>query len=265
MEINDENKSTAKIIKLKPLVSWWKSADPCLYINNWINKLSDINIIQTKRLSDEFIQICIKEKNRIFLHINITGMGKTQFEPAIPTVKETFFQINKLINLGFPQKQILVIIDPILPNENGLRALKLLLRIFTEHRDLKLRFVRFRVLNYTKLDGNKFTIGNNNIAKRQAVKSVLPYLTSSQEFWKDYYKLIDEYQNIISVDKGEEPLIGIRELLPFGYKNEWFENGIREKIVEYERGNKFKPIVEIISASKPVRCKNHCLLCYHLY
>ena len=198
------------IIKKKPIVSWWKSGDPCLYIDKWKNSLTAINIIETKHLSDEFIQICLNEKSRIFLHINITGMGKTLFEPNIPTVKETFFQIKKLIDSGFSQKQILVCVNPILPNENGLNVLKLILKVFTEFRVLRLRFIKFNVLHYFQIDNGKYIIGNKNIVSRDSTKNAMEYLTRSTTFWKDYYKLIDQYNSIISVDKGDEATIGIR-------------------------------------------------------
>jgi len=251
-----------KIIVPKPVVSWWKSSDPCLYINKWRNSLTEINIIETKRLSDEFIQICLYEKSRIFLHVNITGMGQTVFEPNIPTVKETFKQIQKLIELGFPQKQILVCVKPILPNENGLNALKLLLKVFTEFKMLRLRFVRFNVLAYFQIENGKYVVSNKNVTSRDSTKKIMPWLSRSQTFWKDYYKLIDNYQSIICVDKGDEAIIGIRELIVFGYKNEWITaDGVREKIIDYEKGNKYKPILNILSDSNPTRCKNRCLLC----
>jgi hypothetical protein len=260
----DELINKAIPIKTKPIIGYWKSGDPCLKINVWQNKLIDINIINTKRLTDEFIEICLKEKHRIFLHINITGMGKTMFEPKIQTVKEIFFQIKKLLSRGFPQKQILIIVNPILPNDNGLNALKLLLKLFTEYKPLRLRFIKFVLLNYRELEDNhnKFVVANFNILKRDSTKMIMPYLVKNASFFKDYYKLIDDYSSIISVDKGDESLIGIRELLPFGYKNEWIDiNGNREKLINYENNNKHKPIVNILSGDNPVRCSNRCLLC----
>lgn len=261
-----EQQDNIKIIKTKPIVSWWKTTDPTYKVQNWLPKLTDINIINTKTLNEDFINICLREKHRIFLHINITGMGKTQFEPNIPTIKETFFLLKKLIDSGFPQKQILVIVNPILPNDNGLNALKLILKIFTEFRQLRLRFIKFNVLTYTEIDNGKFIIGNKNISSRQSTKAVMQYLTRSSTFWKDYYKLIDSYSAIISVDKGDEAVVGVRELLAFGYRNEWIdEDGIRSKIIDYEKGNKYKPLLNLLSESRTVRCKNRCLLCPNLY
>lgn len=261
-----ETKILNRGIKKKPVVSWWKTGDPCHKIDVWKSKLTEINIIDTKHLSDEFIKICLEEKHRIFLHVNITGMGQTVFEPNIPTVKNTFYQLKKLIDHGFSQRQILVVVNPILPNENGLNALKLLLKLFTEFKPLRLRFIRFSVLKYAQVDNGKFTVANKNILARKSTIGIMSYLIMNKTFWKDYYKLINDYQSIISVDKGEESLIGIRELIAFGYKNEWINSdGKREKIIGYENNNRFKPIVNLLSPKKAVRCKNRCLLCTGFY
>ncbi len=248
-------------IKQKPIVSYYKSGDPCLDFS-WKEKLTEINIINTKHLSDDFINICLEQKNSIYLHVNITGMGKTVFEPNIPSVKETFFQLRKLIISGFPQKQILVVVNPILPNTNGLKALKLLLRIFSEFNQLRLRYIRFNLINFKPLENGKYLIGNENISSRPQIKALSKYLNKDDSFITDYYKLISDYKTIITIDKGDEALIGIKELICFGFKNEWIdEKGNRDKIIFYDKNNKHKPIVNIISNTFPKRCSNKCLLC----
>lgn len=264
------------INRKKPIISYYKTGDPTLNYS-WVSSLTDINIIQTKSITDDFIKVCIENKNRIFIHLVITGMGKTVFEPNIQSVKTTFLQLRKLIDLGFPEKQILVIVNPILPNDNGLRALELLLRVFTEFKMLRLRYVRFNILtyksvndgkdsspHYIKQEKEKFVVANDNILKRQSTKQIMPYLIKTSSFFKDYFKLLKKYETIISIDNSIEPLIGVRELMPFGYNNSWLnEDGSNDKLIHYENGNKFKPIVNIISNKNPVRCANRCLLCYH--
>jgi hypothetical protein len=263
----------------KPIVSYYKSGNPTLKYD-WVEKLTDINIIQTKTITDDFIRVCIKNSDKIFLHIVISGMGKSIFEPNIDSVKTTFLQIAKLITNGFPQNQILVVVSPILSNDNGLKSLELLLRVFTEFKVLRLRFVRFSLLQYKSInDGNKnfepehiigkkikpdkFVISNENILKRQSTKQVMRYLNKTEYFFKEYYKLLRKYENIISIDKGEEPLIGVRELLPFGFNNSWKNpDGTLDKIIYYDNGNKYKPLVNIISSKNPIRCEKRCLLCY---
>lgn len=265
-----------KSYKQKPVISYYKSGDPTKNFS-WVNQLTDINIIQTKNITDEFIDICIKNQNKIFLHIVITGMGKTIFEPNIQSIKSTFNQISKLLKLGFPQNKILVIINPILPNDNGLRALELMLKIFTEFKELRLRYIRFGLLHYKNINDNKsqpeyitksvkekYVVSNDNILKRASTKQIMPYLIKTTTFFKDYYKILKKYETIISIDKGEEPLIGVRELIQFGFNNSWInEDGTQDKLIHYENGNKYKPIVNIISNKNPVRCINRCLLCNH--
>lgn len=269
------------VSNIKPVISYYKSGNPCSNFE-WVTRLSDINIIQSKVITDDFINICLSNKNRIFLHIVISGMGKTIFEPNIPSVKQTFLQLTKLINSGFPQNQILVIVSPILSNDNGLKSLELLLRVFTEFKILRLRFVRFNLLQYKSVNDDfkkqngyepehiiskksyieKFVVSNDNILKRPSTKKIMVYLNKTSNFFKDYYKLLRKYETIISIDKGEEPKIGVRELMPFGYNNSWRnEDGTLDKLIHYENNNKYKPIVNIISSKNPVRCLNKCLLC----
>ncbi len=247
----------------KPKIAWWKIGDPNLMLGSLISVLEkhDITIIRTKRLSNEFIDACITNKNKCFIHLHINGMAQTQFEPNIPTVRETFFQLKRLIDSGFPQKQILVVIEPILQNQNGLNAVKLLLKLFTEFKALRLRFVRFGLLQYAKLD-KVFVISNQNIAKRITKNHPLsPYLVKEDSFFKAYYDLINEYKSIVTIDKGDEYLIGIRELLPFGLKNEWLDSsGVRHKLIEYGKNIKTRPNIPIVSVMTN-QCSNRCLLC----
>lgn len=275
-------------IKKKPIVSYYKNFDPTLSYE-WINKLTEINILNTKVLNQEFCDIVLQNKNKIFLHVTISGMGKTPFEPNIPSVKTTFDYLKYLVNNGFPINQILIIINPILPNDNGLKALKLLLKVLTEYRELRLRWVRTNLLTYKtvadlydskfkqdkknlkyyKEFGGKYIISNNNILNRMSeLKPVLPYLFKQDSFYKEYYKLLDQYRSIINIDAGDMGTISVRELQPFGYNNIWTdENNIKTKIIDYEKNNKFKPIVNIISkgGSKTIRCKNRCKLCPYIY
>lgn len=62
----------------------------------------------------------------------------------------------------------------------------------------------------------------------------------------------------MQIDTGDEPLIGITELMAFGLNN---KNDDGTPIIPYENGNRSKPLVNIISARNPVRCQNRCLLC----
>lgn len=270
----------------KPIISYYSGNDPTKSMQNsdsWINKLTEVNVITTKNYTPEFIDFCIINKHRIFLHVIINGMGKSQLEPNIPSVKEMFTQTSILIKRGFPQKQILIIVNPILNNDNGLKSLTLLLKAFTEFKLLRLRYIKFQLLTYKNVDDfkkaktdesphiigtskasyrNKYVVANQNITRRQSTKSIMPYLNMTSEFWRAYQQLLQKYESIITIDKGLEPLIGVRELMPFGYNNSWTNpDGTTSKIIEYKNGNKFHPIVKLLNQESPVRCINRCLLC----
>jgi hypothetical protein len=274
----------------KPVVSYYVGNDPTKnmnFENSWTTRLTEINVIQTKNLSQEFIDFCVLNKHRIYLHIVINGMGKSALEPNIPSVKEMFIYTSGLIQKGFPINQILIVVSPILSNDNGIKSLTLLLKAFTEFKLLRLRKIRFQLLTYRNVDDlkknrkpkedesphiiktsksaylNKYVIANNNINKRPSTKTIMKYLNKTESFFKAYSELLRKYQNIISIDNSIEPLIGVRELMPFGYNNSWKNNdGSLDKIIHYENGNKFKPIVNLLHQKSPVRCSNKCLLCY---
>ena len=88
------------MIKSKPIISYYKSGDPCLNFE-WVSNLTDINIIQTKSLTDDFIKVCLQNKDKIFLHVVISGMGQTVFEPNIKSVKNNFLTNIEINNKWF--------------------------------------------------------------------------------------------------------------------------------------------------------------------
>lgn len=77
------------------------------------------NIIITKRLTDELINLLVKHKDKIILHLCVTGFGSTKIEPFVPSIEETYKKFSKLIEEGFPLKQVVLRIDPIVPSERG--------------------------------------------------------------------------------------------------------------------------------------------------
>lgn len=273
----------------KPVISYFKNGDPT-FNYDWVTKLTDINIVHTKKLDDTFNNILLQQKNKIFLHLTINGMGETMLEPEIPSVRKTFLLLKKLIDSGFPHTQILVIVNPIIPNTNGLGAIKLLLRVFTEFRGLRLRYVRFSLLSYTRktikkesprhingptITTEEYTVANYHINKRLKDEHKL-IVNRDASFFKQYYKLINQYKTIIYVDTGNDALIGTRELKPFGYLNDW-KNPITGQIEQlilydktYSKTNKNKPISlniiskqDVLSPTNIVvrQCHNKCVLC----
>lgn len=251
-----------KIPKYKPIVSYWKSGDPNKSVELLRSKITEITIIRLKYISPKLKDILIKNKDKVFLHIVVSGLNSTMFEPNIPMVKEVFYQIKDLVDSGFPVSHILINVDPVIQNENGMKVLKLILRVFTEIKDLRLRKIRISLLWYHQDTNGKYSVANQFIRKRRTTQSIEHFIVKTPDFMKEYYQILNKYSSIINVDNGDEPIIGIRELRALGYKNEWIdENDQKRRIIEYEdTAKKYKPIVNVISG-KSVRCQNKCLLC----
>lgn len=88
----------------------------------WTNKMSSVDgaILITKHITDAFIQKALKYKNKVIIHATCTGMGGSIIEPNVPTYEEQLSQLRKLIFFDFPEDQIVLRIDPIVPTKKGL-------------------------------------------------------------------------------------------------------------------------------------------------
>lgn len=91
---------------------------------SWLNKIDacDGVILITKNVTDKLISEILKHKEKIILHATCTGMGGTIIEPNVPEYTHQLAQVSKLIAAGFPEKQIIIRIDPIVPTEKGLQT-----------------------------------------------------------------------------------------------------------------------------------------------
>lgn len=105
------------------------------------------NIIITKRLTDKLIEKLIEYKDKIILHLTVTGMGSTRIEPFVPTPQKTLEKLHKLLDGGFPTDHIVLRVDPIVPTIKGLNTATSVLRLF---RGLGIKRVRISFLDNYK-------------------------------------------------------------------------------------------------------------------
>ena len=105
------------------------------------------NIIITKRLTDKLIEKLIEHKDKIILHLTITGFGSTRIEPFVPSPQTTLEKLQKLIDGGFPTDHIVLRVDPIVPTIKGLNTATSVLRLF---RGLGIKRVRISFLDNYK-------------------------------------------------------------------------------------------------------------------
>ena len=101
------------------------------------------NIIVTKRLTTKLIDKLIENKNKCILHLTCTGMGGSKLEPMVPTKEETFNKFNELIEKGFPVKQVVLRIDPIIPTNKGILTALEVIRLFKNSGITRLRYSSF--------------------------------------------------------------------------------------------------------------------------
>jgi DNA repair photolyase len=112
---------------------------------SWVDKLLDANIIITKNLNDTIIDHLLNNKEKIILHITCTGFGKTKVEPNVPSKIVTYTQTKKLIENGFPIKQVVLRVDPIIPLKITLeQRVKEVLELF---KDTGIKRVRYSFLD----------------------------------------------------------------------------------------------------------------------
>ena len=96
------------------------------------NHLHRANIIITKRLTDKLIEKLVEHKDKIILHLTCTGWGGSKVEPLVPTAVTTRAQFKKLIRAGFPIRQVVLRIDPIILTQDGIERLNHVLDLFED-------------------------------------------------------------------------------------------------------------------------------------
>lgn len=131
-------------------------SDPSFHLEIFDN-LYDGNLIITKRLTPKLIENLIENKDKIILHCTITGMGGTKIEPLVPTKEVMYQHVLELINKGFPVKQIVLRVDPIVPSEKGIQTALSVIWLF---KDTGIERIRFSFLDMYKHVKDRFKKNN---------------------------------------------------------------------------------------------------------
>ena len=116
-------------------------------------RLYNGNIIITKRLTDALIEKLVEHKDKIILHLTVTGMGGTRIEPFVPKASDTYSKLVKLIQAGFTLSHIVLRVDPIVPTDKGMETA---LDVITGFAGLGIKRLRFSFLDNYKHVKNRF-------------------------------------------------------------------------------------------------------------
>lgn len=115
----------------------------------WSQKLASVDgaILITKCLSPAFEQaiLSFSATKPIILHCTCTGWGGSWLEPNVPDYTVQLSMLQSLIQKGFPAERVVVRIDPIIPNEEGLQAA---CDVIDHVMELKIPVTRFRFSVY---------------------------------------------------------------------------------------------------------------------
>ena len=214
------------------------------------------NIIITKRLTDKLIEKLIEYKDKIILHLTVTGMGSTRIEPFVPSPQTTLEKLQKLIDGGFPTDHIVLRVDPIVPTIKGLNTATSVLRLF---RGLGIKRVRISFLDNYKHVRERFKeIGVElyNGEFHAPLKERLKYLSD--------IKYCAEECGYESVEACGEP--GIDSVPCLSQKDIDILGLTDEIVLEGSKGQRNSchcpsNKTELIKI-KPHKCNNGCLYCY---
>ncbi len=100
----------------------------------WEQKLNTVDgvILITKNINPVFTQkvLTAMTNHKIIVHCTCTGWGGTIIEPHVPNFQVQLDNMKKLIDAGFPAKQMVLRIDPIFPSEAGLNKVEEVLNYY---------------------------------------------------------------------------------------------------------------------------------------
>lgn len=134
-----------------------ETGDPSFNLAIFDN-LCRANIIVTKRLTDKLIDKLVEHKDKCILHLTITGMGGSKLEPMVPTTEQSFKKFNYLIERGFPVKQVVLRVDPIIPTKKGTSTALGVLKMFKDSGITRVRYSSFDMYEHVKERFNKENI-----------------------------------------------------------------------------------------------------------
>lgn len=217
---------------------------------SWVDKLFQANIIISKNLNNKLIDNLIKYKDKIIFHMTCTGYGRTILEPNVPSLTFTCEQIEKLIKKGFPARQIVLRIDPIISTNKGIFRVEIILNVF---KNIGIKRVRFSFLDlYPNVQRRFLSKGikppyNSFTAPLHMREETLNMLDK----WKDVYELEscaeDTPYQLGCISQKDIDILGIDKKLEIG--------GYQRKGCLCAQGK-----TELLN--NKFRCPHQCLYCY---
>jgi len=221
------------------------------------DRLYSGNIIITKRLTDKLIEKLVEHKDRIILHLTVTGFGGSRIEPFVPRVIDTHKGLTKLLEAGFPVSHVVLRVDPIVPTERGINTALDVIMAFS---GLGIKRVRFSFLDNYKHVKDRFE------------KEGIPELYGGEfhaplELRLEYAKKIEETANnagFESIEACGEPgiesisCLSQKDIDILGLTDQITLEGSAEQRESCHCPANKSELLRV----KPHQCENKCLYCY---
>lgn len=232
-----------------------ETSDPAFHLEVF-DSLYDANIIVTKNLTNKLIEKLVEHKDKCILHFTVTGMGGTKIEPFVPSLEKSVKQFQKLTDGGFPIKQVVLRIDPIIPTEKGINTATQVLVAF---KDFGIERVRISFLDMYKHVKERFNDAN--------IK--LPYTnfhadntTRNDAYDKlNYHATLNGYKFIATCgEPGFEstPCISQIDVDILGLTDKIILEGNKEQRTHCSCPANKKQLIK----AKPHQCEHKCLYCF---
>lgn len=217
---------------------------------SWVDKLYDANVIITKKLNDKMIDNLLCNKSRIILHLTCTGYGRTVLEPNVPSMDYSYEQVLRLIEKGFPAKQIVLRTDPIIPTDRGIKAEEKVLEMF---RNTGIKRVRFSFMDLYPHVKERFI----------ETKVPLPYVgfTAPLNMRLNAVKMLQKWEDVYEIESCAEDTkyklgcISQKDIDILGIKEALEPGGFQRKGCLCASGK-----TELLE--NRFRCPHKCLYCY---
>lgn len=236
--------------------------DPSLDFS-WIPNLKLGNIIITKRLNDKLIQALLDNICRIILHLTCTGMGGSKLEPFVPDKYILKDKLIELIELGFPIKQVVLRISPIIPTKHGISLALDVINLFS---DLGITRVRFSTINMYPHVKERFKALGLEIPYQSHSSPIILKKMLLQAFAGNYR--LDVQDGLEEDVCGEIDFRkGLIEKISCVSNKDLEILGLQDKIIldgsGWQRPNCGCPVnKKQIMRLKPQRCGHKCVYCY---
>lgn len=231
-----------------------EAGDPAFHLEIFDN-LKRANIIITKRLTDQLIDKLVENKDKVILHLTVTGMGGTKLEPFVPPLQTTLEKAVKLCEKGFPPEHIVIRIDPIIPTPKGVTNAINVIHDFVKYLpDIK-RY-RWSSLDMYQHVKDRFT----------SIGAKVPYESfhAPQNYINGLYSMLEGIAKVNELEleacaeiNQNSPCVSQKDLDILGITDIELVGSAEQRKGCHCPANK----TELIKG-KPTRCPNSCLYCF---